>query len=213
LELRLMADVGLLGLPNAGKSTFLRKVSRARPKVASYPFTTLVPSLGVCGLSDLRSFVIADLPGLVEGAAQGAGLGHRFLRHLARTRVLLHLLDPTDPTQASARAAYETLNRELRLHSPQLAERPRLVAINKIDLPDVADRIPGIEAEFRKEGLSVHPVSGATGQGVPALLEALWAAVQQAPPPAPPPGNDSPDASSPTEARADRDGEAETDET
>jgi GTP-binding protein len=174
LELRLMADVGLLGFPNAGKSTFMRRVSRARPRVADYPFTTLVPNLGVCALSDHRSFVIADLPGLVEGAARGAGLGHRFLRHLARTRALVHLLDPTDPDRSSARQAYLALQRELAAHDPHLAELPQVVAVNKIDLPQAAEKLPEIEKDFEKMGIPVHAVSGATGQGVLALLEQLW---------------------------------------
>jgi GTP-binding protein len=174
LELKLMADVGLLGFPNAGKSTFIRRVSRARPKVASYPFTTLIPHLGVCELSDHRSLVIADIPGLVEGASEGAGLGHRFLRHLERTSVLLHLIDPSD-LQHGALDAFDALNRELLAFSERLATLPQVIAVNKIDLPQVRDLLPDLKAAFEGRGISVHVVSGATGQGARELLEVLAA--------------------------------------
>jgi GTP-binding protein len=174
LELKLMADVGLLGVPNVGKSTFIRRVSRARPRVGAYPFTTLVPHLGVCELSDLRSFVIADLPGLVEGASEGAGLGHRFLRHLERTSVLLHLLDPCQTAPGSGATAFDTLNRELAAYSERLAGLPQVVAVNKIDLPDVREATGGLEAELAARGVPLHRISAATGEGVGALLEALY---------------------------------------
>jgi len=175
LELKLMADVGLLGFPNAGKSTFIRRVSRARPKVAAYPFTTLVPHLGVCELSDHRSLVIADIPGLVEGASDGAGLGHRFLRHLERTSVLLHLIDPSDLEHETALTAFDVLNRELTAYSERLGALPQVVAVNKIDLPEVRDLLPGLVAEFEARGISLYPVSAATGQGAPKILEVLAA--------------------------------------
>ncbi len=174
LELKLMADVGLLGFPNVGKSTFIRRASRARPKVASYPFTTLVPHLGVCELSDLRSFIIADIPGLVEGASEGAGLGHRFLRHLERTSVLLHLLDPTQVELGSAIDAFDSLNRELTAYSERLAELPQVVAVNKIDLPDVRALVPEIEESLATRGIPLFGVSAATGEGVGDLLEVLF---------------------------------------
>lgn len=174
LELKLMADVGLLGFPNVGKSTFIRRASKATPKVAAYPFTTLIPHLGVCELSDLRSFVIADLPGLVEGAAEGAGLGHRFLRHLERTSVLLHLLDPIQLEHGAGLEAFDALNRELTAYSDRLAELPQVVAVNKIDLPDVRDQVPELEAALAARGISLHVVSAATGEGIGGLLEVLY---------------------------------------
>lgn len=174
LELKLMADVGLLGFPNVGKSTFIRRASRARPKVASYPFTTLVPHLGVCELSDLRSFVIADIPGLVEGASDGAGLGHRFLRHLERTSVLMHLLDPSQLEHGSPMEAFDTLNRELAAYSDRLAELSQVVAVNKVDLPDVRALIPELEEAFGARGIRLYAVSAATGEGVGELLEVLY---------------------------------------
>ncbi len=134
LELKLLADVGLLGLPNAGKSTFIRAVSNATPKVADYPFTTLYPHLGVVRVGDLQSFVVADIPGLIEGAAKGAGLGHQFLRHLARTRILLHVVDIAIPDIDEIVQAVFTIEKELMQFSPRLAERERWLVLNKIDL-------------------------------------------------------------------------------
>lgn len=174
LELKLMADVGLLGFPNVGKSTFIRRVSRARPKVASYPFTTLVPSLGVCELSDHRTLVVADIPGLVQGASEGAGLGHQFLRHLERTAVLLHLLDPSDPTHGSPLEAHDGLNAELAAYSERLASLPQVVAVNKVDLPEVEGEIEALRVAFGERGIAVHAISGATGAGVPELIQELW---------------------------------------
>src|SRR5438094_2357706 len=136
LELKLLADVGLLGFPNVGKSSLIARISAARPKIADYPFTTLVPNLGTVGLSDERSFVVADIPGLIEGAHAGAGLGDRFLRHLDRTRLLVHLLDASIEGRTPL-GDYEAMNRELELYDPALAARPQLVVLNKIDLPDV----------------------------------------------------------------------------
>src|SRR5512135_1129302 len=139
LELKLIADVGIVGLPNAGKSTLLASVSAARPKIADYPFTTLEPYLGVATLDDETTLVLADIPGLIEGASRGAGLGHEFLRHIQRTRVLIHLLDgeSADPV-----ADYSQINSELALFDPRLAEKPQIVALNKIDQPAVQDRLP-----------------------------------------------------------------------
>ncbi len=174
LELKLMADVGLLGFPNVGKSTFIRRASRATPKVAAYPFTTLVPHLGVCELSDLRSFIIADIPGLVEGASEGAGLGHRFLRHLERTSVLLHLLDPTQVELGSGVDAFDSLNRELHAYSDRLANLTQVVAVNKIDLPDVRALLPEIQEALALRGVAVYGVSAATGEGVSEVLEILF---------------------------------------
>jgi GTP-binding protein len=171
LELRLIADVGLVGFPNAGKSTLLQAVSAARPKIADYPFTTTEPYLGVVGLADGRSFVLADIPGLIEGAAQGAGLGHTFLRHIARTSVLIHLVDlaalERDPV-----ADFRTVNDELRQYDPALQGRPMLVGLNKIDLPEARERAGGISAAIVALGYPVFLISGKTGEGLDRLMEA-----------------------------------------
>jgi GTP-binding protein len=174
LELKLLADVGLLGFPNVGKSSLIARVSAARPKIADYPFTTLVPNLGMVRLSGERSLVVADVPGLIEGAHRGAGLGDRFLRHLERTRVLIHLLDATVGSGRTPLRDYEAINRELRLYDPALAARPQIVAVNKIDLPDVRRRLKQIAAPFKRRGLELFAVSAVTGEGVPELLEAAW---------------------------------------
>ncbi|MGF1466188.1 MAG: GTPase ObgE [Sandaracinaceae bacterium] len=174
LELKLLADVGLLGFPNVGKSTFIQRVSRARPKIADYPFTTLVPNLGVVSRDVDRSFVVADIPGLIAGAAEGAGLGHRFLKHVERCRVLLHLttLDP-DPDREPVRDV-EVLVAELARFDPALAARPVVVAVSKVDLPDVRARLPAIRAELEAAGHGpVLAVSAATGEGVSDVLDAL----------------------------------------
>jgi GTPase len=174
LSLKLLADVGLVGLPNAGKSTLLSRISAARPKVAPYPFTTLVPGLGVAQSGE-RRFVVADIPGLIEGASEGVGLGDRFLRHIERTRILVHLLDvgtalleERDPI-----AEYETVRRELEAYGAGLEERPEIVVLNKLDL--VADRetVAPIAAELARRGRTVLPLSGATGEGVSDLLAQL----------------------------------------
>jgi GTP-binding protein len=194
LELKLLADVGLLGFPNVGKSSLIARISAARPKIADYPFTTLVPNLGMVRLSGERSFVVADVPGLIEGAHQGAGLGDRFLRHLERTRVLVHLLDATAvqaPGEETARTPLrdlDAINRELRLYDPELAARPQIVVLNKIDLPDVRARRVRIAASFKRRGIELLAISAATGEGIDALLEAAWKvlAEQRAAAPAPP---------------------------
>jgi len=183
LELKLLADVGLLGFPNVGKSSLIARISAARPKIADYPFTTLVPNLGMVRLTGERSFVVADVPGLIEGAHNGTGLGDRFLRHLERTRVLVHLLDATAGNGRTPLRDYEALNRELRLFDPRLAERPQIVAINKIDLPDVRRRLKTIAAPFKRRGLELFAISAATGEGVPQLLEAAWRILASTPNP------------------------------
>ncbi|HXM54991.1 MAG TPA: GTPase ObgE [Candidatus Dormibacteraeota bacterium] len=174
LELKLIADVGLVGPPNAGKSSLLRAVSAATPRVADYPFTTLDPQLGVAELADGRRLVLADIPGLIEGAARGAGLGHRFLRHVERTRVLLYLVDGADPDPW---ATLDTVRREVAEYAGELAGRPALTAVNKLDLPVVR------ELRERAGQPDVRWVSALTGEGVPELLEALGEAVAAAPPP------------------------------
>lgn len=172
LELKLIAEVGIVGLPNAGKSTLLSRLSAARPKVADYPFTTLAPQLGIVELSGFRRFVMADMPGLIEGAHEGVGLGDTFLRHIERTRVLLHLIDiaPAD-AQPSPADAYRVVREEIRRYSESLAEKPELIAVNKMDLvPDDAE-VRRLSAEIGRE---VIPISAATGRNLPALCEALW---------------------------------------
>jgi GTP-binding protein len=169
LDLKLLSDVGIVGLPNAGKSTLLRAVSAARPKVADYPFTTLEPVLGVVEVG-YESFVLADLPGIIEGAHEGAGLGHQFLRHVERTRVLLHLVDGLRPDPM---ADLETLNRELAWYSEELERKRRQVVVNKLDLPEVRGGRAELEGRLRVEGHDPLFISAATGEGVPVLLGRL----------------------------------------
>ena len=176
LELKLLADVGLLGFPNVGKSTFISRVSRARPKVADYPFTTLVPNLGVVRISDERTFVIADIPGLIEGAAEGAGLGHQFLRHVERCRVLLHIVEDsftTGPERAPL-ADLDVINRELARYAPELAKKPQVVVLNKIDAGTEGATVEEHVAAFAARGIELLTMSAATGEGVDPVLERLW---------------------------------------
>jgi GTP-binding protein len=182
LELKLLADVGLLGLPNAGKSTLIRAVSAARPKVADYPFTTLHPQLGVVSVGPLKSFVMADIPGLIEGAAEGAGLGIRFLKHLQRTRLLLHLVDiaPPDPDADPVEGA-RAIVRELKKFSPDLARKPRWLVLNKLDLLPEAEgdaRCRDIVRRLRFKG-PVFRISGATGRGTAELCQAVMSFLEQ----------------------------------
>jgi GTP-binding protein len=172
LELKLLADVGLLGFPNAGKSTLISRVSRARPKIADYPFTTLVPNLGMVQYKDNLSFVMADIPGLIEGASEGVGLGHQFLRHVERCKVLIHLIDMgAEGEGREPLRDYEILNRELERYSAELAKKPQVVAPNKLDLTESRERLEKFTAAMRKRGIAVFPVSCATGEGMQALLD------------------------------------------
>jgi GTP-binding protein len=175
LELKVMADVGLLGFPNVGKSTFIRAVSRARPKVADYPFTTLVPHLGVVSVGDEQSFVLADIPGLIPGASKGAGLGLRFLKHVERTRVLLHLVTLDAGEGRDPLKDYDAINAELAKFSPALAKRPQIVAMTKADLPDVQEAYKKAKRQFARRKVELRLVSAATGEGVRELLFALYA--------------------------------------
>jgi len=170
LELRLIADVGLVGLPNAGKSTLLAAVTAARPKIADYPFTTLEPNLGVMELEDERRPTIADVPGLIEGASSGAGLGHAFLRHVERTRVLVQVVDGSgrDPEWD-----YDVIREELRAHDPALLQKPMLVAFNKVDLPSAAEAWPAFRASRARDGVTAIPISAATGEGINRFQRAL----------------------------------------
>lgn len=174
LELKLLADVGLVGFPNAGKSTLISRISAARPKIGDYPFTTLTPNLGVVSLSDNRSFVVADVPGLIEGAHRGQGLGHQFLRHLERTRVLVHLVDISGATGRDPVQDLDTVRRELQLFDADLASKPQLVAANKIDALDDESRAVAVGARAHELGLPFFRISGVTGAGVPELLETVW---------------------------------------
>lgn len=173
LELKLLADCGIIGRPNAGKSTLLQRVSAARPKVADYPFTTLVPTLGVVSYGEHKSFVMADIPGLIAGAHRGAGLGSRFLRHIERTRLLVHLLDISASPEKDPYPLYEEVNEELSRFHPALMQKPQLIALNKIDLPHVKEMVPSIREAFHKRGKEVFPISAATGEGVEELVQAI----------------------------------------
>jgi GTP-binding protein len=178
LELKVMADVGLLGFPNVGKSTFIRACSKARPKVADYPFTTLVPHLGVVSIGEEANFVIADIPGLIAGASEGAGLGHRFLKHVERTRALLHLITLTDEEGRDPVSDYEVLMKELKKFDPELAKRPMIVALSQSDRPEVQDLFPELKKRFAKKKIALTMVSAATGSGVRDLTIALYKLVK-----------------------------------
>ncbi len=182
LELRVMADVGLLGFPNVGKSTLLRAVSRAHPKVADYPFTTLVPHLGVVSVGDSnrglgKSFVLADIPGVIEGASEGAGLGYRFLRHLERTRVLLHLVTTSPDPLRSPLGDYRAVRAELERFNPDMKLRTEIVAMSQADLPEVRDAYESARDELAKEGIELRLVSAATREGIDELLWELVGAL------------------------------------
>ena len=179
LELKLLADVGLVGFPNAGKSTFISTVSAARPKIADYPFTTLEPHLGVVDLGDFRTFVIADIPGLIEGAHTGAGLGDRFLRHIERTKLLLHLVDVSSASGRDAVSDYETVNRELASYNEDLATRPQFVVATKIDALDEPERLESLRQKAAAENKPFFAISSATGAGVRELVNAIAAKLEE----------------------------------
>ena len=185
LHLKLLADAGLVGFPNAGKSTLISRISAARPKIAAYPFTTLTPNLGVVGLSGDRSFVVADVPGLIEGAHEGHGLGHRFLSHLERTKVLVHLVDVSSASGRDPVEDFDVITRELELFpgrdaaGERLRDKPLIVAANKIDALDEPDRLERLQAHLRERGIPLYAVSAATGEGLPPLLEAVWRELAQ----------------------------------
>lgn len=170
LELHLMADVGLVGFPNVGKSTLIARVSAARPRIADYPFTTLAPNLGVVRWGDDRSFVLADIPGLIEGAHTGHGLGLRFLRHVSRTTLLIHLLDAGGLSGRDPLNDFDVINRELRHFDPSLAAKPQIVAANKIDLLESRARVELLVERFDERGIRLWPLSAATGEGVKELI-------------------------------------------
>lgn len=174
LHLKLLADVGLVGYPNAGKSTLISRISAARPKIADYPFTTLVPNLGVVSLSGNRSFVVADVPGLIEGAHEGKGLGDRFLKHLDRTKVLVHLVDISGVSGRDPIEDFETIQRELAAFSPNLAAKPQIVAATKMDAAGDAQAIDALEAHVKAHDLQFLRISAVAGDGLGELQEAVW---------------------------------------
>ena len=181
LRLKLLADVGLVGFPNAGKSTLISRISEARPKIADYPFTTLSPNLGVVQLSDDRSFVVADVPGLIEGAHLGHGLGTKFLAHLERTKVLVHVIDVSSASGRDPADDFDVITRELEQFAGSgddtavaLSAKPRIAAANKIDAMDDPDRLERLRTHLEAAGVDLYPISAVTGAGVPALLEAMW---------------------------------------
>ena len=177
LEVKLIADVGLVGYPNGGKSTLLARTSAAKPKIADYPFTTLAPNLGVVRVDAERNFVLADIPGLIEGAHEGAGLGHDFLRHVERTKMLLHVIDTASVDGRDPITDYEQINTELERYNPRLTRLPQLVVLNKIDLPDAQANIHRVEEYFGKR--RVFPISGVTGQGIDNLIRATYSLLQR----------------------------------
>jgi len=170
LELKLIADVGLVGFPNAGKSTLISVISAAKPKIADYPFTTLEPNLGVVDMGEFKTFVVADIPGLIEGASEGAGLGDRFLRHVERTKFLLHLVDVSSISGRDAVEDYEIINRELKNYNPELAERPQIVVATKIDALDEPERLESLSQKAKKDGKPFFSISAVTNQGTRELV-------------------------------------------
>jgi GTP-binding protein len=183
LELKLIADVGLVGFPNAGKSTLLSVISAARPKIANYPFTTLQPNLGIVDVGDYDRFVVADIPGLIEGAHAGVGLGHDFLRHVERTRVLVHLVDAAGVDGRDPLEDYHQINAELRLYQQALAERPQVVALNKIDLPEAQANLARLRRELPVAAEDLVTIAAATGEGIDALLRRVAALLRANPAP------------------------------
>lgn len=179
LELKVLADVGLIGFPSVGKSSLIRKVSGARPEVAAYHFTTLTPRLGVVNLDETRSFVMADIPGLIEGASEGVGLGHEFLRHVERSRVLIHVLDIAGSEGRDPLSDFEIINNELEIYSPALAQKKQIVAGNKIDLITNQTELEQIKQQIESKGYSFFPICTLTGEGIKPLLEKAWTILQE----------------------------------
>lgn len=173
LSLKIIADVGLVGYPNAGKSTLLSRISAAKPKIADYPFTTLIPNLGVVNVDETKSFMAADIPGLIEGAHQGTGLGDKFLKHIERTKIILHIIDGSIIKKNDLLYSFRTINRELNNFSEKLIKKPLLIAINKCDLLSVKENIACLKDAFRKEGYQIFPISALTGEGLNTLIYGL----------------------------------------
>lgn len=181
LELKLIADVGLVGFPNAGKSTLISVISAAKPKIADYPFTTLEPNLGVVDLGDYRTFVVADIPGLIEGASEGAGLGDRFLRHVERTKLILHLVDVSSISGRDPISDYEIINRELRNYSASIADRPQIIVGTKIDSLDEPERLERLRERAEKDGRPFIAISAVTNQGTKELVSMVAKALDEMP--------------------------------
>ena len=181
LELKLLADVGLLGFPNAGKSTFISRVSQARPKIADYPFTTIHPNLGMVQLEEGESFLMADIPGIIEGAHQGVGLGHEFLRHVERNKLLLHLVDMSGQSGRKPLDDFRIINKEVGLYSQKLAEKKQLVVANKMDMSESKENYAQFEAELAGEGYENFPVSAVTGEGIKPLLYRILTLLKEIP--------------------------------
>jgi GTP-binding protein len=181
LELKLLADVGLVGFPNVGKSTLISSLSAARPRIADYPFTTLAPCLGVVGLDRERSFVMADIPGLIAGAHEGKGLGIRFLRHVERTRLLLHLIDVAEHSGRDPLEDYDVILNELKSFSPVVAAKPMLLVASRIDAVGEGDRLIRLREFCAERGLPLHEISSVTREGLEELKEAVWAKLEQLP--------------------------------
>ena len=173
LELKLLADVGIMGFPNAGKSTLISKISAARPKIADYPFTTLIPNLGVVNFSDERTFVVADIPGIIEGAHEGAGLGLKFLKHVERTKLLVHLIDISPMDNRDPFEDFNKMNNELNTFSSDLASKPQIVVLNKIDVIGSKEELKNIEKRFKDNGVEVLSISAVTGDGIDNLLNTV----------------------------------------
>ncbi len=179
LVLKLLADVGIIGFPNAGKSTLISRISAARPRIGDYPFTTLVPNLGVVKFGDFGGFVVADIPGLVEGAGSGKGLGTRFLKHVERTGVLIHVIDLSPFTGRDPEEDFAVVMRELKVFDPALSERPQVVALNKTDLTEARERVPSLLKFFNSSGIKVFPISAVTGEGVGELVNHVGGMVEK----------------------------------
>lgn len=173
LELKLLADVGIIGFPNAGKSTLISKISAAKPKISDYPFTTVVPNLGVVRVEEYKSFVVADIPGLIEGAHEGKGLGIRFLRHIERTKILLHLIDMAAGEGREPLKDFTAINKELFHFSPELASKPQIVAGNKVDISEAKEKFEKVKSVFRNMDVKIFPVSAVTGDGVAQLINCI----------------------------------------
>ncbi len=170
LELKLLADVGIIGFPNAGKSTLISHISKAKPKIADYPFTTLKPHLGVVKVGDYTNFVIADIPGLIEGAHEGKGLGVRFLKHIERTSIFIHLIDLSPYSEREPRDDFDIINKELTAFNPDLKNKRQVVVLNKIDIPEAREKLPNVLKYFKTKGIKVFAISAATGEGIPELI-------------------------------------------